>query len=308
MNKKILVIISGPTCVGKSELCIELAKKFNTDIISADSRQFYKELNIGVAKLPKKKLNEVKHHLINNKSIKENYSIGDYQRDFSKISNKIFKTKDLIFLCGGSGLYIDAVSKGLNEIPKVSNEIRSKLYEDLEKNGIKKLSEKLKKIDLDSWKKIDLKNPRKVIRCLEVYLSSKKPISYYLKKKLEEKEFDILYFFLNESRELLYEKINNRVDKMISNGLKDEAEKLIELNKNILLDTIGYKEFHAFFNKKQSLEETISLIKRNTRRYAKRQITWFKSKNYIEINPDRISAIEKLINEKREANASLLNK
>ena len=308
MNKKILVIISGPTCVGKSELCIELAKKFNTDIISADSRQFYKELNIGVAKLPKKKLNEVKHYLINNKSIKENYSIGDYQRDFSKISNKIFKTKDLIFLCGGSGLYIDAVSKGLNEIPKVKNGIRKKLYGDLEKNGIKKLSEKLKKIDFDSWEKIDLKNPRKVIRCLEVYLSSKKPISYFLKNKLEEKEFDILYFFLNERRELLYKKINNRVNQMILSGLKDEARKLFELNKNILLDTIGYKEFHAFFNKKQSLEETISLIKRNTRRYAKRQITWFKSKNYIEINPNEISKIEKIINEKREANTSLLNK
>lgn len=308
MNKKILVIVSGPTCVGKSELCIKLAKKFNTEIISADSRQFYKELNIGVAKLPQTKLNEVKHHLINNISIKENYSIGDYQRDFSKISNKIFKTKDLIFLCGGSGLYIDAASQGLNEIPKVKDGVRIKLYEDLKRNGIKKLTEKLKKIDLDSWKKIDLKNPRKVIRCLEVYLSSKKPISYYLKNKLEEKKFDMIHFFLNERRELLYKKINNRVDKMILGGLQDEAEKLIELNKNILLNTIGYKEFHAFFNKKQSLQETISLIKRNTRRYAKRQITWFKSKNYIEINPDRISAIEKLINEKREANTSLLNK
>jgi len=306
MNKKILVVIGGPTCIGKSELCIELAKKFNTDIISADSRQFYKELNIGVAKLPQKKLNEVTHHLINNKSIKEKYSVGDYQRDFSKISNKIFKTKDLIFLCGGSGLYIEAVSKGLNEIPKVKDGIRKKLYKELEENGIKKLSEKLKKHDLDSWKKIDLKNPRKVIRCLEVYLSTKKPISYFLKNKLKEKEFDVLHFFLNEKRELLYKKINNRVDKMISSGLKNEVEKLIELNTKVLLNTIGYKEFFDFFNKKQSLEETISLIKRNTRRYAKRQITWFKSKNFIEIKPNEISTIEKIINKKRETFVSLL--
>ena len=306
MNKKILVVISGPTCIGKSELCLELAKKFNSEIISADSRQFYRELNIGVAKLSKIKLNEVRHHLINNKSIKEKYSIGDYLKDFSNISNKIFKKKDLIFLCGGSGLYIEAACKGLNEIPKIKDGIRNELHKEFQKNGIDKLTEKLKKYDFQSWKNIDLKNPRKVIRCLEVYLSTKKPISSYLNNPLKKKEFDTLYFFLNEKREILYEKINTRVENMISRGLKKEAKDLIELNEDFLLNTIGYKEFYNFFNKKQSLEETISLIKRNTRRYAKRQITWFKSKNYIEINPNKIETIENIINKKREANASLL--
>ena len=177
MKKKILVVIGGPTCVGKSDLCIDLAKKFNTEIISADSRQFYKELNIGVGKLPEKKFNEVKHHLINNKSINENYSIGEYQKDFSEISKKIFKKKDIIFLCGGSGLYIEAVCQGLNKIPQVDPAIREKLYQDLENYGLEKLKKKLKKHDFNSWKKIDLKNPRKVIRCLEVFLSTNKPLS-----------------------------------------------------------------------------------------------------------------------------------
>ena len=299
MKKKILVVIGGPTCVGKSDLCIDLAKKFNTEIISADSRQFYKELNIGVAKLPEKKLNKVKHHLINNKSINENYSIGEYQKDFSEISNKIFKKKDIIFLCGGSGLYIEAVCQGLNKIPQVDPDIRSKLYQDLEKYGLEKLNEKLKKNDFNSWKKIDLKNPRKVIRCLEVYFSTKKPISSFLNKKLEEKEFEILYFFLNQERKLLYEKINNRVEKMISNGLQNEVKKVILQKDRKPLQTIGYKEFFDFFEKKQSLEKTISLIKQNTRRYAKRQITWFKGKKYIEIDVSKTKEIEKIIKKKR---------
>jgi len=299
MKKKILVVIGGPTCVGKSEVCIDLAKKFNTEIISADSRQFYKELNIGVAKLPKEKLNEVNHHLINNKSIKENYSIGEYQKDFSEISNKIFKKKDIIFLCGGSGLYIEAVCKGLNKIPQVDPEIREKLYQDLEKYGLEKLNKKLKKHDINSWKKIDLKNPRKVIRCLEVYLSTNQPISSFLNKKLKEKEFETLYFFLNEERKLLYEKINKRVEKMISKGLQNEAKKVIIQKDRKPLQTIGYKEFFDFFEKKQSLEKTISLIKQNTRRYAKRQITWFKAKKYIEINLSEIEKIEKIIKQKR---------
>ena len=299
MNKKILVIIGGPTCVGKSEVCIELAKKFDTEIISADSRQFYKELNIGVAKLPKTRLNQVKHHLINNKSITENYSIGEYEKDFLKISNEIFKKKDIIFLCGGSGLYIEAVCKGLNKIPQVDPEIREKLYQDLEKYGLEKLNKKLKKHDINSWKKIDLKNPRKVIRCLEVYLSTNQPISSFLNKKLKEKEFETLYFFLNEERKLLYEKINKRVEKMISKGLQNEAKKVIIQKDRKPLQTIGYKEFFDFFEKKQSLEKTISLIKQNTRRYAKRQITWFKAKKYIEINLSEIEKIEKIIKQKR---------
>ncbi len=300
MKKKILVVIGGPTCVGKSDLCIDLAKKFNTEIISADSRQFYKELNIGVAKLPEKKLNTVKHHLINNKSINENYSIGEYQKDFSEISKKIFKKKDIIFLCGGSGLYIEAVCQGLNKIPEVAPDIRSKLYQDLEKYGLEKLNAKLKKYDFNSWKKIDLKNPRKVIRCLEVYFSTKKTISSFLNKKLEEKEFEILYFFLNQERKLLYEKINNRVEKMISNGLQNEVRKVILQKDRKPLQTIGYKEFFDFFEKKQSLEKTISLIKQNTRRYAKRQITWFKGKKYIEIDVSETKEIEKIIKKKRE--------
>ena len=285
MNKKILVVIGGPTCVGKSETCIKLAKYYDTEIISADSRQFYKELNIGVAKLSKKKLSTVKHYLINNASVTKNYSIGKYITDFTNILNELFKKKEIVFLCGGSGLYIESVCIGLDKIPKIKPGIREKLQEQLKNNGLKNLTDQLKKYDFNSWEKIDLKNPRKVIRSLEIYLSTKKPMSHFLNKRKKERNFDILFFYLNEEREVLHNKINKRVDEMISNGLEKEAKKILELNKKIMLDTIGYKEFYDYFNEKQSLDQTISLIKRNTRRYAKRQITWFKTKKFTEVSP-----------------------
>lgn len=299
MNKKILVVIGGPTCVGKSELCIKLAKYYDTEIISADSRQFYKELNIGVAKLSKKKLSTVKHYLINNTSVTKNYSIGKYITDFTNILNELFKKKEIVFLCGGSGLYIESVCVGLDKIPKIKVGIREKLQEKLKNNGLKNLTDQLKKYDFNSWKKIDLKNPRKVIRSLEIYLSTKKPMSQFLNKRKKEKNFDILFIYLNEEREILHNKINKRVDEMISNGLEKEAKKILELNKKIMLDTIGYKEFYDYFNEKQSLDQTISLIKRNTRRYAKRQITWFKSKNFTEVSPNQINRIKELIETKK---------
>ena len=299
MNKKILVVIGGPTCVGKSETCIKLAKYYDTEIISADSRQFYKELNIGVAKLSKKKLRTVKHHLINNASVTKNYSIGKYITDFTNILNELFKKKEIVFLCGGSGLYIESVCIGLDKIPKIKPGIREKLQEQLKNNGLKNLTDQLKKYDFNSWEKIDLKNPRKVIRSLEIYLSTKKPMSHFLNKRKKERNFDILFFYLNEEREVLHNKINKRVDEMISNGLEKEAKKILELNKKIMLDTIGYKEFYDYFNEKQSLDQTISLIKRNTRRYAKRQITWFKTKKFTEVSPKQINRIKELIEKKK---------
>ena len=297
--KKILVIIGGPTCIGKSEISIKLAKKFNSEIISSDSRQFYRELNIGVAKVPEKKLKEIKHHLINNTSIVNNYSIGDFQSDFYKVSKKIFKNKDLIFLCGGSGLYIDAVCKGFNKIPEINLKIRDTLNNDLKLKGLKNLTERLKKYDIKSWEKIDLKNPRKVIRCLEVYYSTNKPISSFYNEKLQEKEFECLYFSLNTKREFLYENINNRVEKMIAQGLENEVKSLIKFKNLKPLQTIGYKEFFEYFENKHSLENTISKIKQNTRRYAKRQITWFKSKKYLQVDISKIDLIEKIIKQKR---------
>ena len=299
MNKKILVVIGGPTCVGKSETCIKLAKYYDTEIISADSRQFYKELNIGDAKLSKKKLRTVKHHLINNASVTKNYSIGKYITDFTNILNELFKKKEIVFLCGGSGLYIESVCIGLDKIPKIKPGIREKLQEQLKNNGLKNLTDQLKKYDFNSWEKIDLKNPRKVIRSLEIYLSTKKPMSHFLNKRKKERNFDILFFYLNEEREVLHNKINKRVDEMISNGLEKEAKKILELNKKIMLDTIGYKEFYDYFNEKQSLDQTISLIKRNTRRYAKRQITWFKTKKFTEVSPKQINRIKELIEKKK---------
>ena len=203
MNKKILVVIGGPTCVGKSETCIKLAKYYDTEIISADSRQFYKELNIGVAKLSKKKLSTVKHYLINNASVTKNYSIGKYITDFTNILNELFKKKEIVFLCGGSGLYIESVCIGLDKIPKIKPGIREKLQEQLKNKGLKNLTEQLKKYDFNSWEKIDLKNPRKVIRSLEIYLSTKKPMSHFLNKRKKDRIFDTLFIYLNDEREIL---------------------------------------------------------------------------------------------------------
>ena len=207
--------------------------------------------------------------------------------------------KDLIFLCGGSGLYIDAVCKGFNKIPEINLKIRDTLNNDLKLKGLKNLTERLKKYDIKSWKKIDLKNPRKVIRCLEVYYSTNKPISSFYNEKLQEKEFECLYFSLNTKREFLYENINNRVEKMIDQGLENEVRSLIKFKNSKPLQTIGYKEFFEYFENKHSLENTISKIKQNTRRYAKRQITWFKSKKYLQVDISKIDLIEKIIKQKR---------
>ena len=282
-SKPLLIVIAGPTAVGKSDLAIKLAKHFKTDIISCDSRQFYKELNIGVAKLKEKEMHGVKHHLIGTKSINKEYSINDFQNDFSIISKKIFKKNNLCILCGGSGLYIDSVCKGFNEIPEVPTKIRQNLNNLLETDGLKKLCLELKKKDSNSYKNIDLKNPRRVIRALEVCIHTNKPYSYYLGHKKEEKDFNALYIFINEERKKLYKKIDYRVDKMIKEGLIQEVEKLQAYKNKRALQSIGYTECFNHLNGKVSLEETINLIKRNSRRYAKRQVTWFKKNNYIEI-------------------------
>lgn len=286
MNRHLITII-GPTAIGKTNLAIKIADYFKTEIVSADSRQFYKEMNIGTAKPSNSELNSIKHHLINNKSINDNYNISDYEKDALKSIKSIFNKNDAAILVGGSGLYINTVLYGLDEIPGISDEIRNSLYLDLELKGIKKLQEELKLLDPASYSDIDINNPRRLIRALEVSISTGKSYSSFLKKKKKKRNFNIIVLGINQERSELYNKINTRVDNMIESGLINEVKELYNLKGLNALNTIGYREVFNYIEDKYSLDECISEIKKNTRRYAKRQLTWFKSIDNVEwITPD----------------------
>ena len=291
--KKLLLVILGPTAVGKTTLAINLAKYFNTEIVSADSRQFYKELNIGTAKPTKKELRSVKHHLINNISILKDYNISEFEKDAINSIDSIFKNNNLAILVGGSGLYIDTILYGIDNIPKVDLAVREKLNIEFKEKGLKFIQDKLKKLDLECYKKIDLNNYRRIIRALEVCISTGQPFSSYLKLKVRKSRYNTLIIGLKKERKVLHQLINYRVDKMIENGLINEVKSLEENRKLNALNTIGYKEIFNYLEGKCSLEKAIENIKTNSRRYAKRQLTWFNAnKNIIwhegEFNTDKI--------------------
>ena len=281
MGKHLITII-GPTAIGKTNLAIKIANYFKTEIVSADSRQFYKEMNIGTAKPSTSELNSIKHHLINNKSVNDDYNIYDYEKDALKSIESIFNKKDIAILVGGSGLYINTVLYGLDEIPGISAEVRNSLYLDLELKGIKKLQEKLKLLDPSSYRSIDINNPRRLIRALEVSISTGKSYSSFLKKKKKKRDFNIIVLGMNQERLSLYKKINTRVDNMVENGLINEVKELYTLKGLNTLNTIGYSEVFNYIEDKYSLDECVNEIKKNTRRYAKRQLTWFKSIDRVE--------------------------
>jgi len=286
MGKHLITII-GPTGIGKTNLAIKIANYFKTEIVSADSRQFYKEMNIGTAKPSNSELNSIKHHLINNKSINDDYNISDYEKDALNSINSIFNKNDIAILVGGSGLYINTILYGLDEIPEISNDIRNSLYLDLELKGIKKLQDQLKLLDPVSHDAIDINNPRRLIRALEVSISTGKSYSSFLKKKKKKRDFNIIVLGINQDRSELYNKIDTRVNNMVESGLIREAKELYSLKSLKALNTIGYSEVFNYIENKYSLEECISEIKKNTRRYAKRQLTWFKSIDKVEwITPE----------------------
>ncbi len=276
MGKHLITII-GPTAIGKTSLAIKVANYFKTEIVSADSRQFYKEMNIGTAKPSNSELKSIKHHLINNKSINDDYNISDYEKDALKSIKSIFNKNDIAILVGGSGLYINTVLYGLDEMPEISNHTRNSLYLDLELKGIKKMQEQLKLLDPASYNTIDINNPRRLIRALEVSISTGKSYSSFLKKKKKKRNFNIIVLGINQDRSDLYNKINTRVDNMVKNGLINEAKGLYNLKSLNALNTIGYSEVFNYIENNSSIDECIDEIKKNTRRYAKRQLTWFKS-------------------------------
>ena len=279
--KKLLVFVVGPTAIGKTSTAINLATHFNTEIISCDSRQFYKEMNIGTAKPSPNEIKKVKHHLVGNISVNKNYNISEFINDADIILKSILDKKNIAILVGGSGLYIESLIFGIDQIPEVSMDLRNKLNNDLKNNGIKFLQDLLKKIDPEISDKIDMKNPRRVIRSLEICLTSKKKYSQIIDKTKKTPKYDFLCVGLDCNRKELYEIINKRVDYMLSQGLVSEVESLYEFRESNALNTIGYKEIFEYLDGNDSLENCIEKIKVNSRRYAKRQLTWFRSKSYV---------------------------
>jgi len=278
---KTLIYVAGPTGIGKTSLSIEIAKRLNTEVVSCDSRQFYKELKIGTSPPSNKQVNEVKHHFIHNKSIVDEYSVGDYEKDAINKISSIFNNNNNnnAVLVGGSGLYADSILFGMDNIPKVPLEIKNKLNLKFKKKGLIYLQEKLKEIDLDYYNKVDLDNPNRLIRAIGVYEVSGKKISSLWNNNRKKRNFNSLIIMMKSDRDKLYERINQRVDKMVKDGLEEEAYGLIKFKEYNALNTVGYKEYFSYFDGKLSKEETINKIKQSTRNYAKRQITWFKKYN-----------------------------
>ena len=280
MNNKLISIV-GPTAIGKTSLSIKLAQHFNAEIISADSRQFYKEMCIGTAVPSEEELGSAKHHFIQHKSIEDNYSVGNFERDAISTIEQIHKQHPIAIMVGGSGLYVKAVTKGLDDFPEVDNSIREKLNENLKKNGLDDLQKQLNSLDPKAYKEIAIDNPQRVIRALEICLGTGKPYSSFLTHADKSRNFETITIGLDADRSVIYERINKRVDIMIANGLLNEVKSLLPYKHLNALNTVGYKELFEYFEGKTTLEFAISEIKKNTRRFAKRQLTWFRKDENI---------------------------
>ena len=277
MNKA-LIVVQGPTGIGKSNLSVQLAKHFNTEIISSDSRQLFKELSIGTAVPSPDELSQVPHHLIHSHSIHDDYNASRFETEALELIERLFSSHNQLIMTGGSMLYVDAVCKGIDFQPDVDPAIRKSLVKEWEEKGIEHLRLKLKQLDETYYQQVDLKNPKRLIRALEVCLMTGKPYSSFRKETIKKRPFKIIKIGLNMDREALYSRINQRVDQMIAEGLEDEARKIYPFRHLNSLNTVGYKELFAHFDGAISLEKAIELIKRNTRRYARKQLTWLRKR------------------------------
>lgn len=296
MNKT-LIVVQGPTGIGKSKLSIQLATYYHTEIVSADSRQLFKELSIGTAVPTNEELNQIQHHLIQTHSIHENYNASRFETEALDIINGLFTKHDILILAGGSMLYVDAICKGIDFQPDVDPEIRNQLTNDFETNGIEYLRLKLKKLDPEYYQQVDLMNPKRLIRALEVCLMTGKPYSSFRTETTKDRPFQILKIGLNMDRKKLYQRINQRVDKMMESGLEKEAEMIYPYRKLNSLNTVGYKELFSYFDGEISKEKAIELIKRNTRHYARKQLTWLRKDDQIHwFQPDQKNEIIAFIN------------
>ena len=276
MSTKTLIYIAGPTGVGKTKTAIALAKAFDTEIISCDSRQFYKEMKIGTAVPTEEELVDVPHHFIQSKSIEEAYTVADFEKEAMATIEELFDKKDTLIMVGGSGMYADAVMFGMDEFPEVPQEVRNQIRLFYETHGLQGLQELLREKDPKYYTRVDINNPVRLLRALEVCIASDKPYSSFLGQERPARSFVSKMIILNCPRTVLYDKINARVDQMMKDGLEEEARALIPFKDHAALRTVGYKELFPYFDGECSLEEAINEIKKNSRRYAKRQITWFK--------------------------------
>lgn len=274
--KKILVVLAGPTAVGKTSCGIEVAAHFGTEIISADSRQIYLETTIGTAVPSPLELARIKHHFIQTISVKESYNASMYEFQVLERLEALFQKHDLVLMVGGSGLYIDAVCQGIDELPQVDPKLRKALQERLRKEGLEVLTRQLQELDPVSYEKVDLLNHMRVLKALEISIQTGKPYSSFLSEPKKERPFHILRIALDMEREVLYQRINSRVDQMMEAGLLEEALKVQHLRGYTAMKTVGYRELFQVLDGKLSLEEGVDLIKRNTRKFARKQLTWFR--------------------------------
>lgn len=273
---KTLIVVVGPTAIGKTALAIALAQFYQTEIISADSRQFFKEMHIGTAKPSAEELAAAPHHFIDSHSVKTLFSTGDFEVQALQLMENLFKNHDQLIMIGGSGLYIDAICKGLDDLPEIDLNIREQLNQQFAKDGIEPIQKQLQELDPEYYAKVDQANPQRMIRGLEVVLSTGKKLSSFLTSSKKERPFNIIKIGLNTDRALLYERINHRVDLMMEAGLLAEVESLLPYRQYNALNTVGYSELFAYLDGKSDLESAVVLIKQNTRRFAKRQLTWFR--------------------------------
>jgi tRNA dimethylallyltransferase len=278
-HTKTLIIIAGPTAVGKTDLCVELAQMLHTEVLSADSRQFYRELNIGTAKPTLEEMKGITHHFVNSHAIDEYFSVGDFERDCLQKLEQIFLKNNIAILTGGSGMFIKAITDGLDNMPEADLKLRESLMQKLKNEGLAPLQKQLEFLDPQYYSEVDVNNSQRVVRALEVCISSGMPFSSFRGKTKIERPFTILKICLNRDRDILYKRIDQRMDQMLADGLIEEAKYLLPYRHHYALQTVGYKEVFEYLDGAYGYDEMVRLLKRNSRRYAKRQITWFKNQD-----------------------------
>jgi tRNA dimethylallyltransferase len=289
---KTLIVIAGPTAIGKTDLAIKIAQHYQTEIISADSRQFYREMHIGTAKPSSEELSAAKHHFIDSHSITEPFTVGDFEEQALALINQLFEKYDKLVVVGGSGLFIKAITDGFDKLPKAPPELREELNQLFAKKGIQELQQMLQEVDPQYAVEVDLNNPQRLIRALEVCISTGQPFSSFRTQQTQQRDFQIIKIALTMERAKLYERINRRVDLMLNAGLLDEVKSLIPYRHYNALNTVGYSELFEHLDGTILFQEAIEAIKQNTRRFAKRQLTWFRREDNVNwFEPDQSAQI-----------------
>lgn len=294
-----LVVVLGPTGIGKSNISLQLARHFTTEIISADSRQFYRELAIGTAIPSTDELDEIPHHFIQSKSVTDYYNVSDFENEALQVIEQLFEKANPVILAGGSMMYVDTICKGIDDIPTVDPDIRADVVRWFEENGLDALKKRLLEVDPDYYRIVDLNNSKRLLHAVEIHQMTGQPYSSFRKNTVKERPFHIIKIGLNQDRKILYERINKRVIQMMEAGLLEEVKTVYQYRKMNSLNTVGYKELFSFMDGDYTLEEAIDLIQRNTRKYARKQLTWFRRDPEITwFEPEQIQDIISHIEQK----------